>query len=62
MAAARPPPLPPVAVPDVPPANGLEAFIIREQDITIGSELGRGACGVALNCNLPAVAKVRVRG
>ena len=58
MAAARPPPLPPAAVPAVPPANGLEAFIIREQDIAIGSELARGTEGVVLNATLPAVAKV----
>ena len=46
-------PLPPA------PASGLEAFTIREQDISVGALLGRGEFGVALECSLPTVAKVR---
>ena len=42
------------------PARGhdLEAFIIREQDIIIGSEIAKGCFGVVHNGTLTVVAKV----
>ena len=38
--------------------DGLEDVIIRKQDVAIGSVLGRGTYAIAMNCTLPAVAKV----
>ena len=58
MAAVAPDRAPLVPI-DAAPMHGLEAFIIREQDISICGELARGTEGVVLNAMLPAVAKVR---
>ena len=41
-----------------PPYIGLDAFLIREQDLALGAELARGTEGVVLSATLPAVAKV----
>ena len=70
MAAVQPPPVPihaaaaaavavggDVATAD-PPYIGLEAFLIREQDLALGAELARATEGIVLSATLPAVAKV----